>query len=231
VYRTLVSYDKLRYRLMPYIYSVAAQTYYNDYTIMRGLIMDFPDDMAVRNIADQYMFGPALLVSPVYQYGARSRDVYLPTGTSWYDFYTAEKVEGGTHIKASAPVERIPLYIRAGSIIPIGPEIQYTAQKPDAPITLFVYTGHDGAFTLYEDSGSDYGYEKGEFANIPLAYDEARGELKIGARRGAFPGMAAKRTFNVRWISARTHGAADLDAKPDQSVEYSGSAVMIRKGS
>jgi len=119
-YQTLVFYDKLRYRLLPYIYTVAAQTYHNDYTIMRGLVMDFPTDNNVRNIADQYMFGPAFLVSPVYEYGARNRDVYLPAGASWYDFYTAEKLEGGTHVNAAAPLAHIPLYVRAGSIVPVG---------------------------------------------------------------------------------------------------------------
>jgi alpha-D-xyloside xylohydrolase len=231
VYRALVYYDKLRYRLLPYIYTLAAQTYHNDYTIMRGLIMDFPADPNVRNIGDQYMFGPAFLVSPVYQYGAKARDVYLPAGASWYDFYTAQKLEGGTHVNTTAPVERIPLYVRAGSIIPIGPEIQYTAEKRDAPITLYVYTGHDGEFVLYEDSGSDYGYEKGAFTTIRLTYDDARGELRIGARNGTFPGMVDKRTFNVRWIRDGARGAADFDAKPDQTLEYVGAELVIHKGS
>jgi alpha-D-xyloside xylohydrolase len=228
-YQTLVSYDKLRYRLLPYIYTLAAQTYHNNYTMMRGLIMDFPLDPNVRNIADQYMFGPALLVSPVYEYGARSRDVYLPADTDWYDFYTAQKVTGGAHVSAPAPLARIPLYVRAGSIVPIGPEIQYTDEKPGAPITLYVYTGRDGAFTLYEDAGTDYGYEKGAFATIPMSYDESHGELRLGPRTGAFPGMVSKRTFNVRWISADTHDAANFAATPDQTVEYSGSELTIHR--
>src|SRR5262249_42201419 len=163
------------------------RTYHDDYTIMRGLVMDFPADPVVRNIADEYMFGPALLVSPVYEYGAKVRDVYLPAGESWYDFYTADQVNGGTHIKAPPPPQRIPLYVRAGSIIPVGPEIQYTGEKAGAPITLYVYTGRDGNFTLYEDGGVDYGYEKGEFSTLGITYDEKRGELTIGARKGAFP--------------------------------------------
>ena len=225
----LVFHDKLRYRLMPYIYTVAARTYHNDYTIMRGLFMDFPADMKVRDIADQYMFGPAFLVSPVYEYGARTRDVYLPAGTSWYDFYTAEKLDGGAHVNAAAPLSRIPLYVRAGSIIPFGPEIQYTAEKSDAPITLYVYTGRDGTFALYEDAGVDYGYEKGEFSTIPLSYNDAKSELVIGTRTGEFPGMAEKRTFNVRWISADAPRGFDTDTQPDQPVEYSGAAVTVRK--
>jgi alpha-D-xyloside xylohydrolase len=228
-YQTLVSYDKLRYRLLPYIYTVAAQTYHNDYTIMRGLVMDFPTDSNVRNIADQYMFGPAFLVNPVYEYGARSRDVYLPAGTSWYDFYTADKLAGGTHVKAAAPLAHIPLYVRAGSIVPVGPEIQYTGEKPDAPVTLYVYTGHDGAFSLYEDAGVDYGYEKGAFATIPFTYDDARGELTLGARKGEFPGMVGKRVFKVRWIGAGARDVMNFDAQADATVEYSGERVVIRR--
>ncbi len=229
VYQTLVFYDRLRYRLLPYIYTIAAQTYHDDYTIMRGLIMDFPGDLKVRQIADQYMFGPAFLVSPLYEYGARSRGVYLPAGASWYDFYSAEKFDGGRRIETAAPLEHIPLYVRAGSIIPVGPEIQYTGEKPDAAITLYVYTGHDGSFTLYEDAGTDYGYEKGAFATIRFAYDDRRGELTLGEREGTFPGMVGKRTFNVRWISAGTPDSGNFDAKPDQTVEYSGDRVVIRK--
>jgi alpha-D-xyloside xylohydrolase len=215
---------------MPYIYTVAAQTYHNDYTIMRGLVMDFPGDNNVRNIGDQYMFGPAFLVSPVYEYGARDRDVYLPAGTSWYDFYTGDRVDGGAHVKAAAPLSRIPLYVRAGSIIPIGPEIQYTGEKPDAPITLYVYTGHDGSFSLYEDAGTDYGYEKGAFATIPMSYNDARGDLTIGARKGEFPGMVGKRVFKVRWISGGARDLTKFDGAADASVEYSGGEVVVRKG-
>jgi alpha-D-xyloside xylohydrolase len=230
-FNSLVYYDKLRYRLLPYIYTLAANTYHHDYTLMRGLIMDFPADPQVRNIADQYLFGPAFLVSPVYEYGARSREVYFPAGSSWYDFYTGESVAGGARRGVAAPLGRMPLFVRAGSIIPIGPEIQYTAGKPDAPITLYVYQGHDGSFTLYEDAGTDYGYEKGLFATIPISYNEAKSELVIGKRAGDFPGMVTKRTFNVRWISADSARGFDADAKPDQTVEYSGAEVTVRQAS
>jgi alpha-D-xyloside xylohydrolase len=197
---------------------------------MRGLVMDFASDLNVRGISDQYMFGPAILVNPVYEYGSRSRDVYLPAGTAWYVFYTGDRVEGGARVKAAAPLNRMPLYVRAGSIIPIGPDIQYTGEKPDAPITFYVYTGHDGAFTLYEDAGTDYGYEKGAFASIPVAYNDATGELTIGARKGEFPGMVRKRVFKIRWISSG--GGKDLmnfDAVADATVDYSGEQVVVRK--
>jgi alpha-D-xyloside xylohydrolase len=229
IYSTLVYYDKLRYRLLPYIYTTAADTYHHDYTMMRGLVMDFPEDKAVLNIGDEYMFGPALLVAPVYEYGTTSRDVYLPGNTNWYDFYTGEVLAGGKHVNAAAPISRIPLFVRAGSIVPTGPAIEYAAEKPEGPITLLVYTGRDGKFTLYEDASRDYGYEKGQFSNIPLTYNAAKGELTIGARAGEFPGMVRERTFNVRWIGPGVKDASNLDAKPDQSVMYSGAEVIVRQ--
>ncbi|MDE2447785.1 MAG: DUF4968 domain-containing protein, partial [Gammaproteobacteria bacterium] len=148
VYDTLVYYDKLRYRLMPYIYTLAGDTWRDDSTIMRGLEMDFASDPKVRDIADEYMFGPAFLVSPVYEYQARTREVYLPAGTLWYDFYSNRTFQGGQRIAAAAPLARMPLFVRAGSIVPVGPAIQYTGEKPDAPLTLLVYTGANGHFTL-----------------------------------------------------------------------------------
>ncbi len=227
-YRTLVWYDELRYRLMPYIYTLAADTYHRDGTIMRGLVMDFPQDHAVLNINDEYLFGPSLLVSPVYEYGARQRKVYLPAGTRWYDFYTGSIYQGGTHIEAAAPLERMPVFVKAGSIIPLGPVTQFTGEKPDAPITLYVYTGANGAFDLYEDDGVTYGYERGEFSRIPLTYDESTGTLTVGARSGGFPQMPPKRTFKVRWISGPTD-ATKFDAQPDATVEYAGQPITVAR--
>ena len=226
IYRTLVWYDELRYRLLPYIYTLAADTYHRDGTIMRGLMMDFPQDRAVLGIDDEYLFGHSLLVSPVYEYGARKRKVYLPAGTAWYDFYSGNVFNGGESIDAEAPLERMPVFVRAGAIIPLGPKTQYTGEKPDAPITLYVYTGANGAFELYEDDGTSYGYERGEFSRIPLTYDEATGTLTIGARSGAFPDMRHNRTFKVRWISGPTD-AMSFDAKADATVEYSGQPVKV----
>jgi alpha-D-xyloside xylohydrolase len=228
-YDTLVFYDRLRYRLMPYIYTAAAQTYHADSTIMRGLVMDFPNDPRVRDIADEYMFGRAFLVSPVYEYGARQRKSYLPGGSAWYDFYTNRKFSGGRSVIAQAPLSRMPLFVREGAIIPVGPEIQYTAEKPDAPITVLVYTGRDGSFALYEDEGTNYNYEKGSFATIPFSYNESRHELTIGRRAGEFPGMVKTRTFNIRWMSAGAPAATDFNARPDRSVRYSGDAVVVKR--
>ena len=227
VFNSLVWYDKLRYRLMPYTYTVAADTFHRDGTIMRGLTMDFMDDEAARDVKDEYLFGKAFLVAPVHAYQARTRPVYLPAGVDWYDFQTGTLNTGGTTPVADAPLGRMPLFVRAGSIVPVGSEIQYTAEKPGAPITLMVFTGADGSFDLYEDDGVSYGYEKGEFSRIPLRYDAAKGTLTIGERAGSYPGMAEERTFNVRWIKAGGPAPADLDAKADATIVYKGAAVTV----
>src|SRR6185312_10844645 len=222
-------YDRLRYRLLPYIYTLAANTYFHDGTIMRGLVMDFPDDAKVRDIDDEYMFGPAFLVAPVTEYEARSREVYLPAGSSWYDFYSGKHYDGGITIQAIAPLARMPLFVRAGAIVPVGPAIQYSDEKPDAPITLYVYTGANGNFSLYHDQGTTYDYEHGAYARVPLSYDEASGTLTIGKREGSYPGMPAQRRFDIRWISGPTPTATDLDAAPAQSVDYSGAIITVHK--
>jgi alpha-D-xyloside xylohydrolase len=230
VYGSLVWYDRLRYRLLPYTYSLAADTYHRDGTIMRGLTMDFMDDAAARDVKDEYLFGKAFLVAPVHKYQARTRAVYLPAGAGWYDFNGNTLADGGRTVEAGAPLHRMPLYVRAGSIVPVGPDIQFTADKPGAPITLMVFTGANGSFDLYEDDGVSYGYEKGEFARIPLRYDAAKGMLTIGERAGSYPGMAEERTFNVRWIKAGGSAPADLDAKADATVSYKGAAVTVNAG-
>ncbi len=214
---------------MPYIYTLAGDTYFRDGTIMRGLVMDFPDDVKVRDINDEYMFGPAFLVAPVTEYQARSREVYLPAGSVWYDFYTGKRYDGGVTIKAEAPLARMPLFVRAGAIVPTGPAIQYTNQKPDAPITLTVYTGADGKFSLYHDQGTTYDYEHGAYSRIPLSYDEASGTLSIGKREGSYPGMPAQRHFTIRWISGPSATAADFDAPATQGVDYSGAAISVQR--
>jgi alpha-D-xyloside xylohydrolase len=227
VYESLVWYDKLRYRLMPYVYTVAADTYHRDGTIMRGLAMDFAADPAALDVRDQFLFGKAFLVAPVTKFQARSRAVYLPAGADWYDFNSGARLKGGQSVDAAAPLGRMPLYVRAGSVVPVGPEIQYTSEKPGAPITLFVFTGADGVFDLYEDDGVSYGYEKGQFSYIPMRYDAARGTLSIGARSGSFAGMPEERIFRVRWIREGGKAPADLDAATDLTVEYKGAEVLV----
>jgi alpha-D-xyloside xylohydrolase len=214
--------------LLPYIYTLAADTYHRDGSIMRGIPMDFPDDPQASNLRDEYLFGKAFLVAPVHQFKARTRPVYLPAGAEWYDFHTGRRHAGGQAIDAAAPLERMPLFVRAGSIVPVGPEIQYTGEKPGGDITLLVFTGANGGFELYEDDGLSYGYEKGEFARIPLRFDAASGALTIGARAGSFPGMPEERTFKVRWIRDGAEPPAELDASADQTVSYKGAEVTIK---
>jgi alpha-D-xyloside xylohydrolase len=229
VYDSLVWHDQLRYRLLPYIYTVAANTWHHDGTIMRGLSMDFVADAAARDIRDEYLFGNAFLVAPVYQYKARTRPVYLPAGTAWYDFHTGKRLEGGHATDAAAPLERMPLFVREGSIVPVGPQLQYSSEKPAGDITLLVFTGANGSFELYEDDGVSYGYEKGQFSRIPIRYDAAGNTLVIGARTGSYPGMPEERTFKVRWIKEGT-SPSDLDAKPDATVSYKGAEVTVQLG-
>jgi alpha-D-xyloside xylohydrolase len=229
VYDSLVWYTNLRYRLMPYIYTLAGDAHHRDGTMMRGLAMDFPDDPAVRDIATQYMFGPALLVSPVFESGARSREVYLPEGADWYDFHNGERHAGGRTIDANAPLKRMPLFVRAGSILPVGPAIQHTGESLNAPIVLNVYTGADGNFEIYEDDGLSYDYEEGQWSRIPVRYDEASGTLYIGKREGGFDGMAEERSIAVRWIGGPDGRAADFDAKPDVTLVYSGSPTTVER--
>jgi alpha-D-xyloside xylohydrolase len=232
VYQSLVWYDELRYRLLPYIYTVGADTFHRDYTMMRGMVMDFPNDEKVRGINDQYLFGPSLLVAPVYEFKARSRKVYLPAGPSWYDFYTGAVHAGGQEIDAAAPLSRMPLFVKAGSIIPIGPVIQHTAEGRGADVTLQVYPGANGALGLYEDDGVSMGYERNEFARIPLSYDEATRTLTIGARAGAYPGMIEKRTFHIRWMAdpgqPDKREPLNFDST-DQTIEYAGQALIVKR--
>lgn len=227
-YQSMLYYDKLRYRLMPYIYSLAGKTYHNNYTIMRGLAMDFPADPQVKDISDQYMFGPSILVNPVCTYKAVSRKMYLPAGTGWYEYYSGQYMPGGTTIEAEAPLQRIPLFIKEGSILPAGPALQYTSEKPADPVTLLVYTGKDGEFSLYEDEGTNYNYENGAFSNIPFSYEEATKTLTIGERTGAFNGMLKQRTFRVIWIGKNNPRPFDPDAKVDHTIKYNGKKVAVK---
>jgi alpha-D-xyloside xylohydrolase len=225
-YGAMVYWDRLRYRLLPYIYSVAGAVTGDGSTMMRPLVMDFPADARARKVADQYLFGPALLVNPVTEYRVRSRSVYLPRG-AWYDFWTGKRLAGGRTVQAAAPYDRIPVYVRAGSILPMGPDLQYTDEKPADPITLVVYTGANGRFSLYEDDGASYGYERGESARIPLRWDEKSRTLIVGRREGAFPGMLARRSFQVVFVSrGRPVGFGEL--RPDRTVSYVGEELRIR---
>ncbi|MDA3852958.1 MAG: DUF5110 domain-containing protein, partial [Bacteroidales bacterium] len=226
-YQSIVYYNKLRYRLMPYIYSLAGHVYFDDYTIMRALVMDFPHDLQVINIDDQYMFGPSLMVCPIYRYKARQRSVYLPQGSSWYDAYSGDVYDGGQTITALAPYEKMPLFVKAGAILPIGPEIEYTDQKLDAPIKLLVYAGADGHFDLYEDEGLNFNYEQDKYSSIPISWSEKEAKLTIGARTGEFKGMQKNRTFYVVFASKDKKIDFEFDTYKGRKVSYNGSSIEI----
>jgi alpha-D-xyloside xylohydrolase len=200
----------------------------HDYTILRGLVMDFEGDTAVNAIADEYMLGPSLLIAPVTEYQARSREVYLPAGQGWYDLYSGKYFKGGQHLTAEAPYERMPVFVKEGSVIPFGKALQYTGEKPADTITLFVYTGKNAHFTLYEDEGANYNYEKGAFANIPFDYDEASQTFTIGSREGAFSGMLKERIFRIVWSSKTRPAALGFDGPVDATVRYRGEQVSVR---
>jgi alpha-D-xyloside xylohydrolase len=224
----LLNYDKLRYRLMPYIYSLAWRVTDQDYTIQRPLVMDWRTDPKTWNIGDQFMFGPAILASPVLKQDATHRTVYLPDAPEWYDFWSGASVKGGQEVEAEAPLERIPLFIRAGSIVPLGPEIEYADQKPAGPIELRIFRGADGKFELYEDEGNTYNYEKGAHALIPLRWSEANKTLTIGDREGQYAGMPNELTVNVVWVSPG-HGVGEtVEAKTDKVVHYQGKAISVQ---
>ena len=227
-YQSFVYYDKLRYRLMPYLYSMAGWVHLKDYTMMRGLIMDFNGDWQVTNIKDQWMFGPALMVCPVAHYKARNRSVYFPKQTGWYNLYSGEYVEGGQSLIVDAPYERIPVFVREGSIIPFGPEIQYSDEKPAELINLYVYAGKDGQFMLYEDEGVNYNYEKGKYATIDITYDDSSKTITFGKRNGQFNGMLKQRRFNVVLITREQPKALNMENPEGKLVQYNGKAVSIQ---
>lgn len=226
-YNSILYYTKLRYNLMPYIYSLAGMTHFNDYTIMRPLVMDFTADTNVNSISDEYLFGPALLVAPVYKYGARQREVYFPKNCGWYDFYTGEYLSGGQKQQVAAPYERLPLFVREGAIIPYGPDMQYSDEKAPAEITLYVYAGKNGKFTLYEDEGVNYNYEKGKYAAILFSYNDATRELIVEQRIGDFPGMLKERIFNVVFVDKDKAQPFDLKAK-GVVIKYNGNQQTLK---
>ena len=226
-YQSIVKYNKLRYRLMPYIYSLAGKVYFDDYTLMRALVMDFPDDARVTGISDQYMFGPSLMISPVYEYKARERKVYFPEGPGWYELESGKYFPGGKQQAVAAPYEQMPIHVKAGSILPFGPDIQYVGEKPGAPITLYIYGGADAAFTLYEDEGLNYNYEKGAFSKISISYREASKTLVIGPREGTFEGMVNEREFRVVLVERGLPRPLGPEARPDQIISYSGTEIII----
>ena len=228
-YKTIVWYDKLRYRMMPYMYSLAGWTHFKDYTIMRGLVMDFNGDENVYDVKDQWMFGPAMMACPVGYYQRYTRDVYLPKQCGWYDLYTGAFYKGGRTIVADAPYDRIPVFVREGAIIPFGPAMEWSDEKPAELINLYVYAGKDGEFTLYEDEGTNYNYEKGKYATIVIKYDDHLKTVTFCERKGSFDGMLQQRRFNVVYVKpGKKHVALNLDNPKGKLVKYTGKEVNVK---
>jgi len=225
-YKYLLMYDSFRYRMLPYIYSEAWRITNENGTMMRPLVMDFPGDRNVDNIGDQYMFGPAFLVAPVTNSLDR-RSVYLPGAMKWTNFWTGERVAGGLQPNVAASLEQIPLYVRAGAILPLGPTMEYATQKPEDPIELRIYTGADGSFVLYEDENDNYDYEKGVYATIPMKWNDASQTLTIGPRSGDFPGMRKERTFMVVVVRPGHGTGMDMTVPQDRIVSYAGDPETV----
>ena len=233
----LLKYDNLRYRLLPYVYSLSSRVTSDNYTIMRSLAFDFRTDANVYNIPDQYMFGPAFMANPVTAQlysvpGAdklsKTRQVYLPKGVGWYDFWKGKKLQGGQTISAEAPIETMPLYVKAGSIVPMGEAMEYATQKPADKIEIRIYPGANGQFTLYEDANDTYNYEKGEFANIAFNWNDKTKELSIDSRKGSFPGMLKTRTFKVVVVAENKAVGVDETAQVDKIIQYDGGDVKVK---
>ena len=226
-YNAELKFDRLRYALFPYIYSLAGWTTQGDYTMLRPLVMDFSEDRTARESNDEFMFGPALLIAPITQYKERERSVYLPPSADWYDYWTGQPVASGT-FSGPAPYDEIPVFVRAGSIIPYGPEMQYVGEKPCDPIALYIYAGADGEFTLYEDQGTTFDYEKGAFSEIPIRWNDKTNMLTIGERSGDFNGMLRRRTFRVVLVDKAHPAGFPFTPAQFTSVEYAGAAIRLK---
>lgn len=246
-YDTQVDFVKLRYRLLPYIYSTQGDVVLNDGSMIRPLVMDFAGDDVAVSLSDEYMFGRSILVKPVTEplYTWRGEDkkghliypditkavaavrVYLPEGTKWFDFWTGETVDGGRHVMRPCPISEMPVYVRAGSIMPWGPDVQYSNEKPWDNLEIRIYPGADGKFSLYEDKGDGYDYEKGQYTLTDFSWDDATRTLIIGNRRGSYKGMLKSRRFNIV-IVGKNSGCGNTVSQPLKTVEYNGKEVDIK---
>jgi alpha-D-xyloside xylohydrolase len=217
----------LRYRLLPYIYSEAWQVTSNGSTMMRPLVMDFNGDNNALKQPYEYMFGKSMLVAPVTEPGVNEWSVYLPGTANWYDFWTGKKFGGGQTVRSAAPADKIPLFVRAGSIIPMGKFIQYTGQKPADTLEIRIYKGANGKFDLYEDEGDNYNYEKGKYLIIPFTWDEKNNSLTIGEMVGGYEGCLKKRLFNVVLVN-ESNGMGLTNSPMIKKVMYEGKRIKIK---
>ena len=222
----ILSCINLRERLVPYIYSLAGRVNHEDGTMVRPLVFDYRTDANVWEIDDQYMFGDFFMVCPVTKLGQREREVYLPAG-EWIDFWTGTTIESrGERFKVSAPLDEMPVFVKAGAVVPMAMESQYVDQHPDEG-EIRVYMGADGRFTLYEDEGDNYNYEKGAYSEIPMSYDDATRTLTIGKRTGSFAGMPESRRFHIVFVQGEYGSGVASSVKYDQTVTYTGDEVKV----
>lgn len=247
VYDVIEKFINLRYRFLPYIYSTSWDVTNNQSSMMRALFMDFPNDKNALDLNDEYMFGKSLLVSPVTDpmYSKKvgtgkdtalledfttikSKETYLPAGSNWFDFWTGEQLAGGTKANKETPIDIIPLYVKAGSIIPIGPAVQYAEEKKWDSLEVRVYPGANGKFVLYEDENDNYNYEKSIYSTVTLSWDNAKKTLSISDRKGSFPGMLQNRKFNIVLVGAGKGTGENTSSGVDKIVTYEGKRVTVR---
>lgn len=225
-YKTMLYYTQLRYRLMPYIYTMAGMSHFNDFTIMRALMMDYSSDKNVLNVSDQYMFGKELMICPVYQYKARTREVYFPKEAGWYNLYNGKYTTGGQKQTVDATYDRMPIYVAAGSILPMGKVIQNTTQA-QTDLTLYVYAGKNGTFSLYEDENTNYNYEKDASATIKFTYDDKNKTLTVAERKGSFKGMAKERNISIILVTENNAIGIESPMKNEKTIHYTGSQISV----
>ncbi|HEV8283118.1 MAG TPA: TIM-barrel domain-containing protein [Chitinophagaceae bacterium] len=218
----------LRYRLMPYIYSEAWQVSKNGSTIMRPMVMDFKSDATAIGQSYEYMFGKSFLVAPITEPGVTEWKVYLPKSTSWYDFWTGKRFTGGQTIKTDAPQERIPLFVKAGSIVPMGKFLQYTSEKPIDTLEIRIYPGADGQFTLYNDEGDNYNYEKGKYTVIPFKWNEQQQTFTIDKQQGAYAGALKKYVLNIVWVNESNGIGIEIPPKA-KTIIYTGERITVNR--
>jgi alpha-D-xyloside xylohydrolase len=223
-------YIKFRYKLLPYLYSTAWDVTKNGSSFMRALFMDFNEDSKIHNINNQYMFGKAFLVAPVTEPSVNEHTIYLPKDTEWIDFWTGEKLLGGRNIKKKTPIDIIPLYVKAGSIVPFGPDVQYATEKKWDNLEIRIYPGADGEFILYEDENDNYNYEKGKYSVISFQWNDTEKKLIVGERIGSYSGMLKSRKFNIILVDEKNGIGMDLSRKKDKIISYNGKKTVIGFG-
>lgn len=218
----------LRYSLLPYTYSVAWNVTHHSGSIMRPLFMDFSKDKKVYDLGSEFLFGKSFLVAPVTDKGLNTAHVYLPAGAKWFDFWSGKLSDGGSELTVNTPIDQIPLFVRAGSIIPWGPKVQYAQEKKWDNLEIRIYPGANADFTLYEDEDDNYNYEKGKYTEITFHWDNSKGVLSIGNKKGAFEGALNNRNFNIVLVNETSGTGVLLNKKISRIVKYNGTAVSVK---